>query len=100
MGEYEDRSDILMQLSAVIGALQSITKVILKDHLDHCVVDAPAYRYEPCAQINVIVIPCFAASPGTLLSRSGNPGLDSRTRFHGSKFLPIIAFLLSEYSGQ
>ena len=34
------RSDVLMQLSAVIGALQSIAKVILKDHLDHCVVDA------------------------------------------------------------
>lgn len=36
----EDCSDVLMQLSAVIGALQSIGKVILKDHLDHCVVDA------------------------------------------------------------
>ena len=36
----EDCSDVLMQLSAVIGALQSIAKVILKDHLDHCVVDA------------------------------------------------------------
>ena len=30
----EDCSDVLMQLSAVIGALQSIAKVILKDHLD------------------------------------------------------------------
>lgn len=38
--EGEDCSDVLMQLSAVIGALQSIAKVILKDHLDHCVVDA------------------------------------------------------------
>ncbi len=38
--EAEDCSDVLMQLSAVIGALQSIAKVILKDHLDHCVVDA------------------------------------------------------------
>lgn len=41
MYEDENRSDILMQLSAVIGALRSIAKVILKDHLDHCVVDAP-----------------------------------------------------------
>ena len=38
--EGEDCSDVLMQLSAVIGALQSIAKGILKDHLDHCVVDA------------------------------------------------------------
>ena len=29
-----------MQLSAVIGALQSIAKVILKDHLDHCAVQS------------------------------------------------------------
>ena len=36
----EDCSDVLMQLSAVIGALQSIAKVILKDHLDHCVHNA------------------------------------------------------------
>ena len=35
--EGEDCSNVLMQLSAVIGALQSIAKVILKDHLDHCV---------------------------------------------------------------
>ena len=40
VNEGEDCSDVLMQLSAVIGALQSIAKVILKDHLDHCVVDA------------------------------------------------------------
>ena len=38
--EGEDCSNVLMQLSAVIGALQSIAKVILKDHLDLCVVDA------------------------------------------------------------
>ena len=38
--EDEDCSDILMQLSAGIGALRSIAKVIWKDHLDHCVVDA------------------------------------------------------------
>ena len=38
----EDCSDVLMQLSAVIGALQSIAKVILKDHMRHCMVDAVA----------------------------------------------------------
>ena len=40
MDEDEDCSNILMQLSAGISALRSIAKVILKDHLDHCVVDA------------------------------------------------------------
>ena len=38
----EDCSDVLQQLAAVIGALQSTGKIIMKDHLDHCVVDAIA----------------------------------------------------------
>ena len=36
----EDCSEVLQQLAAVIGALQSTGKIILKDHMDHCVVDA------------------------------------------------------------
>ena len=36
----EDCSDVLQQLAAVIGALQSTGKIIMKDHLDHCVVDS------------------------------------------------------------
>ncbi len=35
-----DCSDILIQLSAVKAEVVSISKVILKDHLDHCIVDA------------------------------------------------------------
>lgn len=35
-----DCSDILIQLSAVKAEIESISKVILKDHIDHCLVDA------------------------------------------------------------
>ena len=38
--EGEDCSDVLIQLSAVRSALDNAGKVILKDHLRHCVVDA------------------------------------------------------------
>lgn len=35
-----DCSDILIQLAAVQSALNSVSKVILKDHIEHCIVDA------------------------------------------------------------
>ena len=35
-----DCSEVLIQLSAVISALKNTSKVILKDHLEHCIVDA------------------------------------------------------------
>lgn len=35
-----DCSDVLIQLSAVISALNAAGKVILKDHLEHCIVEA------------------------------------------------------------
>jgi len=35
-----DCSEVLIQLSAVISALNNTGKVILKDHLEHCIVDA------------------------------------------------------------
>jgi DNA-binding FrmR family transcriptional regulator len=35
-----DCSEVLIQLSAVIAALNNTGKVILKDHLEHCIVDA------------------------------------------------------------
>lgn len=38
----EDCSDVLIQLAAVRSALDSTGKVILKDHLRHCMVDAVA----------------------------------------------------------
>ncbi len=36
----KDCSEVLIQLSAVISALNGTGKVILKDHLEHCIVDA------------------------------------------------------------
>ncbi len=35
-----DCSDILIQLSAVKAEIEKISKVILKDHVDHCIVYA------------------------------------------------------------
>lgn len=35
-----DCSDVLIQLSAVIAALNSTGKLILEDHVEHCIVDA------------------------------------------------------------
>ncbi len=36
----KDCSEVLIQLSAVIAALNNTGKVILKDHIEHCIVDA------------------------------------------------------------
>ncbi len=36
----EDCSDVLIQLAAVKGELNSISKKILEEHLDHCIVEA------------------------------------------------------------
>ncbi len=36
----KDCSEVLIQLSAVIAALNNTGKIILKDHLEHCVVEA------------------------------------------------------------
>lgn len=38
--EGRDCSDILIQISAVDSALVSVGKVILRDHIDHCIIDA------------------------------------------------------------
>ena len=35
-----DCSDILIQLAAVQSALNGVSKIILKDHIEHCIVDA------------------------------------------------------------
>ena len=40
--EGRDCSEVLIQLAAVRSALDSTAKVILQDHLRHCVVDAVA----------------------------------------------------------
>lgn len=36
----DDCSDVLIQLAAVKSAINNTGKVILKDHLDHCIVHA------------------------------------------------------------
>ena len=38
--EGRDCPDILVQLSAVNSAIKGVSRLIIKDHLDHCIVDA------------------------------------------------------------
>lgn len=38
--EGRDCSEVLIQLSAVIAALNNTGKIILKDHIENCIVDA------------------------------------------------------------
>jgi DNA-binding FrmR family transcriptional regulator len=38
--EGRDCSELLIQISAVISALNNTSKVILEDHINHCVVEA------------------------------------------------------------
>ena len=35
-----DCSEVLVQLSAVASAIKGVSRIILKDHLEHCIVDA------------------------------------------------------------
>lgn len=38
--EGRDCSDILIQLAAVRSAVNGICRIVLKDHIEHCIVDA------------------------------------------------------------
>lgn len=38
--EGRDCSEVLIQLAAVRSALASTSRILLKDHLEHCIVDA------------------------------------------------------------
>ena len=38
--EGRDCSDVLIQLSAIRSEITNVSKVILKDHIDHCIVEA------------------------------------------------------------
>ncbi len=40
VNDERDCAEILIQLAAVRSALNNVCKMILKDHMDHCVVDA------------------------------------------------------------
>ena len=48
----QDCSDVLIQLAAVRSALASTGKIILMDHLEHCIMDAAEYDDpEPMEQL-------------------------------------------------
>lgn len=38
--EGRDCSEVLIQLSAVDAAIKAVSRIILKDHIEHCIVDA------------------------------------------------------------
>ena len=40
LDDERDCAEILVQLAAIRSALNNICKLILKDHMDHCLVDA------------------------------------------------------------
>lgn len=51
-----DCPDVLIQLAAVRSALNNTAKVILKDHIDHCVVDAvESGDTEPIEQLKTAI---------------------------------------------
>ncbi len=35
-----DCSEVLIQLSAVDAAIKAVARIIIKDHIEHCIVDA------------------------------------------------------------
>lgn len=40
VSDGRDCSEVLIQLAAVQSALAATSRIILKDHMDHCIVDA------------------------------------------------------------
>ena len=51
-----DCTEVLIQLAAVISALNNTAKLILKDHIEHCVIDAVASNdREALEQLNKAV---------------------------------------------
>lgn len=42
--DNRDCAEVLMQLAAVRSALNNTAKVILKDHIEHCIVDAVEHQ--------------------------------------------------------
>jgi len=47
-----DCTEVLVQLAAVRSALNSTAKVILKDHLEHCITDADAGEADQLQALN------------------------------------------------
>jgi DNA-binding FrmR family transcriptional regulator len=54
-----DCSEVLIQLSAVIAALNNTGKVILKDHMQHCIVDAVEAGDQTAIENLTKAIDCF-----------------------------------------
>ena len=51
-----DCAEVLVQLAAVRSALNNTGKVILKDHLEHCVVDAIEHHdFEAIRELNTAI---------------------------------------------
>ena len=47
-----DCSEVLIQLAAVRAALNNTAKIILKDHIDHCLSDVEGGDHEALQQLN------------------------------------------------
>jgi len=47
-----DCTEVLIQLAAVRAALNSTAKIILKDHIDHCLTDVESGDSEALRQLN------------------------------------------------
>lgn len=47
-----DCSEVLIQLAAVRAALNNTAKIILKDHIEHCLSDAGSGESDALAQLN------------------------------------------------
>ena len=49
----EDCADVLVQLAAVRGEINKISQLILKEHLDHCILDAmETHDHEAIEKLN------------------------------------------------
>ena len=47
-----DCTEVLIQLAAVRAALNNTAKIILKDHIDHCLTDVEGGDHEALRQLN------------------------------------------------
>ena len=50
--EGQDCTDVLIQIAAVRSALNNTAKIILKDHMEHCITDENADQDEQIAMLN------------------------------------------------
>ena len=50
--EGRDCSEVLIQIAAVRSALNSTAKVILKDHIEHCIAHAQGGGHEELHELN------------------------------------------------